>query len=184
MPTKLRDVIRADLLANTGQRKLRRAVDAFLFRPGFATMLLHRLALPLIRTPFDKLGMLIWAWNTRRSGCHLHLDSEIAPGLCLPHPVAVVIGQGVKVGANATIYQSVTIGKSKADSYPVIGPNVTIFPNAVIIGPITIGAGAVVGAGSVVLKDVPAGAVVAGNPARVLKSPQTITPVSSVAPAA
>lgn len=170
------DVIRADLHANTGQRRLRRAITAFLFNPGFAAIFLHRLALPLIRTPLDKLGMLIWAWNTRRCGCYFHLDSEIAPGLFLPHPIGVVIGQGVRVGPRATLYQSVTLGRAKGDAYPVLGADVTVYPNSVIIGPITIGDGAVVGAGSIVIRDVPAGTTVAGNPARILK---TTGPVSS-----
>lgn len=166
---RLREVIREDLFAATGHRRLARVLTAFLFIPGFSTILLHRLALPLIRTPLDKVGNLIWAWNVRRSGCHFHLDSAIAPGLRLPHPVAIVIGQGVTVGRNVTLYQSVTIGKAKSDDYPVIEDDVTIYPNSVVIGPIRVGAGAVIGAGSVVLKDVPAGAVVAGNPARILR---------------
>lgn len=168
---RFRDIVREDLYAATGHRHLRRAVTAFLFIPGFSTILLHRLALPMIRTPLDKLGNLIWAWNVRRSGCHFHLDSVIAPGLRLPHPVAVVIGQGVTVGRNVTLYQSVTIGRSKSEDYPVIEDDVIIYPNAVVIGPIRVGEGAVIGAGSVVLRDVPPGAVVAGNPARILKLP-------------
>ena len=166
---RLFDVIRADLHANTGRRKLRHAITAFLFNPGFAAILLHRLALPLIRTPLDKLGMVIWAWNTRRCGCFFHLDSEIGPGLFLPHPVGIVIGQGVRVGPRATLYQSVTLGKAKGDAYPALGADVTVYPNSVIIGSIVIGDGAIVGAASLVLKDVPSGATVAGNPARILK---------------
>ena len=172
-------MIRADLRANTGQQRLRRAPGAFLFQPGFATVLLHRLAMPFIRTPLDKLGGLIWAWNTRRSGCHFHLDSVIGPGLALPHPTAVVIGQGVHVGANVTLYQSVTIGRAKRDDYPRIDDGAVIYPNSVIIGGITVGAGAVVGAGSVVRHDVPSGAVVAGNPARVIRAPAPAAAIGS-----
>lgn len=164
-----RAAIRADLKAATGREGWGRIVTAFLFIPGFSTILLHRLALPFIRTPLDKLGNLIWAWNTRRSGCHFHLDSVIGPGLSLPHPTAVVIGQGVTIGAGVTLYQSVTIGRAKRDDYPVIGDGAVIYPNSVIIGGITVGAGAVVGAGSVVRHDVPAGAVVAGNPAQLIR---------------
>lgn len=166
---KFRDVISADLKASSNRRGLGGLVAAYLFDPGFATIFLHRVALIFVRTPLDKLGVLIWAWNTRRSGCHFHLDSVIGPGLYLPHPTGIVIGQGVRVEAGVTLYQSVTIGRSKGDAYPVVEGNVTIYPNSVVAGPVRIGAGAVIGAGSVVLKDVPPGAVVAGNPARELR---------------
>ncbi|MBB3694666.1 serine O-acetyltransferase [Sphingomonas sp. BK580] len=167
---RFRDVIRADLRANTGRTRLRGALPAFVFHPGFSTIFLHRVAAALVRTPLDRLGMLIWAWNTRRSGCHLHLDSEIGAGLHLPHPVAVVIGQGVRVGAGVTVYQSVTLGRSRGDDYPVIGDGATLHPGAIVFGAITVGARARVGAGAVVMADVPAGAAAVGNPARVIRS--------------
>lgn len=160
--------MRADLRANTGRRRLLGAVPAFVFHPGFATIFLHRVATALVGTPLDKLGALVWAWNTRRSGCHLHLESVIGPGLSLPHPIAVVIGQGVRVGAGVTIYQSVTVGRSRCDDYPVIGDGATLYPGAIVFGAITIGAAARVGAGAVVFADVPAGASAAGNPARIV----------------
>lgn len=72
----------------------------------------------MIRTPLDKLGNYIRAWNVERSGCHLHLDIVIAPALRLPHPVAVVLGQGVTVARSFTLYQSVTIGRSKSENMP------------------------------------------------------------------
>ena len=60
-PAKFWDIVKADLLANAGHRKLGRTFSAFLFVPGFATIFLHRVAGPFIRTPLDKLGNLIWA---------------------------------------------------------------------------------------------------------------------------
>ncbi|WP_277980595.1 serine O-acetyltransferase [Sphingomonas phyllosphaerae] len=170
---RFRDVVRADLRANTGRRQLFGALPAFLFHPGFATIFLHRLAMAFVGTPLDKLGGLIWAWNTRRSGCHLHLESVIGPGLYLPHPVAVVIGQGVRIGTGVTIYQSVTAGRSHRDDYPVIGDGATLYPGAIVFGAITIGTAARIGAGAVVFADVPAGATAVGNPARIVGTAAT-----------
>ncbi len=100
----------------------------------------------------------------------LHVPSaRIGPGLLLPHPVGIVVGDDVEIGDNATIYQHVTLGQRGArdQSYPVIGHNVVIYAGAVIIGNITIGDGAVIGANAVVTGDVPAGATAVGIPARI-----------------
>lgn len=91
----------------------------------------------------------------------------------LPHPVGIVIGMKVKLGKNCTIYQNVTIGTKDTEDflvgkYPQIGNNVTIYPNAVIIGDITIGDNAIIGANSLVNKSVPANKTVVGNPAKIL----------------
>lgn len=91
-----------------------------------------------------------------------------------PHPVGIVIGMKVKMGMNCEIYQNVTIGtKETADfkngKYPEIGNNVIIYPNSLIIGNIKIGDNSIIGAGSVVLSDVPPNSVFAGNPAKFLK---------------
>lgn len=91
-----------------------------------------------------------------------------------PHPIGIVIHPDVKIGKNCMIFQNVTIGQGKySDKYktdvPVIGDNVTIYANAVIIGGIVIGDNVTVGAGSIVLKDVEANTTVVGNPARVIR---------------
>ena len=167
--TGLRATIRADLAANTGRTRLRDVPAGFLFHPGFATLLLHRIAAGLVRTRWRKLGDLMWAWNTRRSGCHLHPRCAIGPGLALPHPTAVVIGEGALIGAGVTIYQLVTVGRAARGGYPVIGDGATLYPGAVVFGAISVGAGARVGAGAILSIDVPAGATAAGPPARVLQ---------------
>lgn len=91
-----------------------------------------------------------------------------------PHPVGIVIGYNVTMGTNCVIYQNVTIGTKntkdyKNASYPRVGNNVTIYANSVVFGDITIGDNAVIGASCVVFEDVPPDAVVAGNPARIVK---------------
>jgi len=87
------------------------------------------------------------------------------------HPIGIVIAENAIIGKNCSIYQNVTIGpKSSADNKsPTIGDNVRIYANACVIGDIKIGDNAVIGAGSVVTHDVPANAVVAGNPAKIIK---------------
>lgn len=91
-----------------------------------------------------------------------------------PHPVGIVIGMKVKIGMNCEIYQNVTIGtKDTSDflngKYPEIGNNVIIYPNSLIIGDIKIGDNSIIGAGSVVLSDVPPNSIFAGNPAKLIK---------------
>ncbi len=91
-----------------------------------------------------------------------------------PHPVGIVIGMKVKMGVNCEIYQNVTIGtKDTSDflngKYPEIGNNVTIYPNSLVIGDIKIGDNSIIGAGSVILKNVPPNSVMAGNPAKLIK---------------
>jgi serine O-acetyltransferase len=166
---KFWNVVKADLQANAGHQKLIKLVPAFLFNPGFATIFLHRVATFYYRSKLKRLGIIIWRWNVGRSACHINLGSDIAPGVCFPHPVGIVIGEGARIGSGAVIYQAVTVGKTAAPQYPVIGEGATLYPNAIIIGPITVGEKAIVGAGSVVLKDVPPAAIVAGNPARLIR---------------
>jgi serine acetyltransferase len=104
----------------------------------------------------------------------LHVSLKAGPGLRILHGHALVVHHGTVIGANCTLRNSVTVGiKMYADGTrskpPVIGDDVDIGSNAVIIGPIRVGSNVVIGAGAVVVKDVPDGAVVVGNPARIVR---------------
>ncbi len=103
-------------------------------------------------------------------GIELDYQTEVGPGLSLQHAVGLVVHQKARIGAGCTLRHGVTLGERVANgAVPLLGDGVEIGANAVILGGISIGDRAVVGAGSVVLNDVPPGAVVAGNPAKILR---------------
>lgn len=98
--------------------------------------------------------------------------NSFGPGLKIGHAGGIIVNQNVKIGKNCSIRPYTVIGNKqdgKNEQVPIIGDNVTIGCNVSIIGKITVGDNAVIGAGSVVVKDVPANAVVVGNPARVVR---------------
>lgn len=110
-----------------------------------------------------------WVWNIE-----LPRKLTVGKGLSLYHGHALVINQGVVIGENCALRNSTTIGHKKlADgsfsACPRIGNNVDIGANVCIIGDITIGDNVIIGAGTVVTKNIPADSVVVGNPARVLE---------------
>jgi serine acetyltransferase len=101
---------------------------------------------------------------------HIELPTLQFP-LRMTHPYGIIISGDVVLGKNVTVFQGVTIGSKrdgKKAGSPTIEDDVCIFPNAVLIGRIKVGRGAIVAPGSVVIEDVPAGATVAGNPAKVI----------------
>ena len=105
-------------------------------------------------------------------GCDIMPSTVIGEGFEIFHSAhASVVSPGTIIGKNVSLRQNTTIGAkgfSGSEKSPVIMDDVTIGPNACIIGAITIGKGAIIGAGAVVVKDVPENAVVAGNPAKVI----------------
>jgi putative colanic acid biosynthesis acetyltransferase WcaB len=102
-------------------------------------------------------------------GVELRYKTRVGAGLRLFHGHALVVHEATVIGRNCTLRQSTTIGnKTPAGECPVLCDGVDVGANAVLLGKITIGERAVIGAGSVVVKDVAPGAVVAGNPARVI----------------
>ena len=117
---------------------------------------------------------------SKSPGVEINTKNEIGYGLFIAHPHDIVIGVGVKIGNNVTIYNGVTLGAKKLmaeDSnqeinlrYPIIGNNVTIFTGAKIIGPVKIGDNCTIGANSVVMDSFPSNSMIAGIPARLISS--------------
>ncbi len=109
-------------------------------------------------------------WLTHIDHTEISSGARIGPGLLLMHRHGVLIGP-VVIGKNCVLHQNVTIGQRVArgdQRVPRIGDNVWIGPGAVITGPITVGNGVTISAGTVLSKDVPSGCLVAGNPGRVV----------------
>lgn len=101
---------------------------------------------------------------SKRYRCYIHPNAIIGEKFFLPHPVGVIIGEGVEIGKNTIIYQGVTLGRKYVDKadYPKVGNNVTIYANTIVVGDVKIGDGAIIGCNSVVLRDVLDGEVVSG----------------------
>jgi serine O-acetyltransferase len=111
-----------------------------------------------------------------RYGCFISRHATISPSCRFPHPVGIVIGEGAVVGERCVIYQHVTLGGRRIGDwqkglYPTVGNDVVVFAGAALLGAISIGDGATIGANAVVLKDVPPGAAAVGVPARMIESP-------------
>jgi serine O-acetyltransferase len=108
----------------------------------------------------------------RQYGCYFHLNAHVGVGLKLPHPVGIVIGEGVVVGARCTIYQHVTLGGRRLGDwrdghYPTLGDDGVLFCGAAVLGALEVGDRVTIGANSVVLDSIPADSVAVGAPARV-----------------
>jgi serine O-acetyltransferase len=141
-----------------------------LLSPGFLAIALHRIAHAVY--PHTIAGRvaakIIWRINVLLTGCHISPKARIGARLQIPHATGVVIGDGCIIGDDVTVYQNVTLGH-KNDAYPHIANGAAIYPGAVVLGGITVGEHAVVGANAVVLADVPAHAYAVGVPARIIK---------------
>lgn len=169
----LRSIIRLDIAANRGYPKS--VVVLLLFRIAHA---LRRHPAPwsrLLYVPVVIGYKLVSEWWL---GIEIPAATRIGPGLRLRHGIGVVINPAVVIGSNVMIRQNVTLGNRLADDdVPVIGDDVEIGAGAIVIGACDIGAGALIAAGAVVVKDVPPRWV--AHPA-----PAEVRPRREVAPAA
>lgn len=137
-------------------------------------ILLYRLGKSFYEKGYGRVSSYFFSKLERDFGVYISRKCSIDVGLQLPHPVGIVIGEGVKIGANAVIYQHTTLGGARrgdwqANRYPSLGSNVVLFAGAVVVGAIKIGDNCIVGANSVVIKDIPSNSTAAGVPSRIIK---------------
>ena len=146
-------------------------MEVFLYT-SFKVMMHYRLAHKLY-----KKGHYFWARyisqrGVRKTGIEIHPGAEIGKGLFIDHGNGVIIGETTIIGDNVTLYQGVTLGgtgKEQGKRHPTIGNNVMISAGAKVLGSFKIGDNSKIGAGSVVLEEVPPNSTVVGVPGRVVK---------------
>jgi serine O-acetyltransferase len=135
--------------------------------PGIHALLAHRVAHALYVAGVPLLPRLISMLSRAITGVEIHPAARIGEGLFIDHGTGVVIGETAEIGDVVTLSQGVTLGGTgfaTGKRHPTVQDNVTIGSGAKLLGPITIGHGAKIGANSVVITDVPPNCTVVGNP--------------------
>ncbi|HET8577562.1 MAG TPA: serine O-acetyltransferase [Methylomirabilota bacterium] len=148
----------------------RSALEVVLCYPGVHAIWLHRIAHRLWTGGWQVLARFVSHVNRFMTGIEIHPAAKLGDGLFIDHGMGVVIGETAEVGENVTLLQGVTLGGTslrREKRHPTLGDNVVVGAGAKILGGFTIGAGSRIGAGSVVVREVPENSVVVGVPGRV-----------------
>lgn len=154
-------------------------VEVLLTYSGFHAVLFYRVAhilwiwkIPLLPRVISQLARFL-------TGIEIHPGATIGGGFFIDHGMGVVIGETTEIGESVTLYQGVTLGgtgKERGKRHPTLGNHVMVGVGAKILGGITIGEGAKIGANSVVLRSVPPHSTVVGVPGRILKTREAKDP--------
>ena len=150
---------------------IRSSMEVLLY-PGFRAILSYRVAHRLYRKRLYFLARYISQRAVRTTGIEIHPGARIGKGLFIDHGSGVVIGETAIIGNNVTLYQGVTLGgtgKERGKRHPTLEDNVMVSAGAKILGSFTVGKNSKIGAGSVVLKEVPPNSTVVGIPGRVVE---------------
>ena len=135
-------------------------------------MLRYRVAHKLYQKKHYFLARWISQRAARKTGIEIHPGAQIGKGLFIDHGSGVIIGETTIIGDNVTLYQGVTLGgtgKESGKRHPTLKDNVMVSAGAKILGSFTIGENSKIGAGSVVLEEVPPNCTVVGVPGRIVK---------------
>ena len=166
------DAIRRDVdAALERDPAVRSRLEVLLCYPGVHALFFHRLAHRLWRAGWLVSGRFVSHLSRFFTGIEIHPAARIGTGVFIDHGMGVVIGETAEVGENVTLYQGVTLGGTslkREKRHPTLERNVVVGTGGAVIGAITVGAGTRVGAGSVVVRDVPPNSVVVGVPGKVI----------------
>lgn len=145
--------------------------EVLLAYPGFHAIQIHRVAHWLYRHRRYVAARVVSHLGRWLTGIEIHPGARLGEGLFIDHGMGVVIGETAEIGENVTLYQGVVLGgtgKERGKRHPTIGNNVVIAAGAKVLGSFTVGDGARIGAGAVVLREVPPHSTVVGVPGRVV----------------
>lgn len=146
-------------------------MEVFLY-PSFKALIRHRISHKLYKNGHYFLARWYSQRTARKTGIEIHPGATIGKGLFIDHGHGVVIGETAIIGDNVTLYQGVTLGgtgKEQGKRHPTIGDNVMISAGAKVLGSFTVGENSKIGAGSVVLTEIPPNSTVVGVPGRIVK---------------
>ena len=150
----------------------RSRLDVVFSYPGFHAMMFYRMSHLLWGWRLLFLGRLVSHLGRWLTGIEIHPGAEIGRRLFIDHGMGVVVGETAILGDDVTLYQGVTLGGTSlagGKRHPTLEDGVVIGAGAQVLGPVTMGAGARIGANAVVLKDVPSDVTMVGIPARMVQ---------------
>lgn len=150
---------------------IRSTIEVLLY-PSFWAVINHRVAHRLYQKKHFLMARLISQISRGLTGIEIHPGAKIGKGFFIDHGMGVVIGETAEIGNNVMLYHGVTLGgtgKDKIKRHPTVGDNVLIGAETIVLGPIHIGSNTKIGAGSVVLEDIPEGVTAVGSPAMVVR---------------
>lgn len=153
-------------------------IEVLLLYPCIHALISYRIAHALYLRKWFFLARLLSQLARFFTGIEIHPGAKIGKGLFIDHGMGVVIGETAEVGDNVTLYHGVTLGGTGKDTgkrHPTVEDNVLIGTGAKVLGPITIGKGAKIGANAVVVKNVPVKATAVGSPAKNIERVTTAT---------
>ena len=146
-------------------------IEVFMY-PSFKLMLHYRIAHKLYMKKNYFLALWVSQRGVRKTGIEIHPGATIGKGLFIDHGSGVIIGETAILGDNITLYQGVTLGgtgKEQGKRHPTLEDNVMVSAGAKVIGSFTIGKNSKIGAGSVVIEEVPPNCTVVGVPGRIVR---------------
>ncbi len=166
------DALRADLaIIRQRDPAARGTLEILLCYPGFHALVVHRVSHRLWRLGLPLLPRLLSQVGRALTGVEIHPGARIGQGVFIDHGMGVVIGETAVIGNRCLLYQGVTLGgtgKMHGKRHPTLAENVVVGAGAKVLGAISVGSNTRIGAGSVVLRDVPADSTVVGVPGRVV----------------
>jgi serine O-acetyltransferase len=157
----------------------KRFSEPFLYFKGFHALQTHRVAHWLWREGREELALFLQSRTSEVFGVDMHPAARVGNGILIDHATSVVVGETAVIEDNVSILHEVTLGgtgKAEGDRHPKVRHGVLIGAGAKILGNVEVGRGAKVGAGSVVLEDVPPHCTVAGIPAQIVGTPNVDEP--------